>query len=62
VDEERLRSALSRQPPEERQVRSEDEGVVEMDDVEAAEPGEAGDEGSVADREDWLQPVNLNAG
>jgi hypothetical protein len=61
MDEERLRAALSPQATEERQVRPEDEGVVEVDDVESAEPGEAGDERSVADREDGLGPVYLDA-
>ena len=47
--------------PEERQVRAEDERVVEVDDVEAVEPGEAGDERCVADREDRLGPVDVDA-
>ena len=60
VDEERLRAALRRRRAEQGQLRAEDEGVVEVDDVEAFEPREARDERGVADREHGVDPVDID--
>ncbi len=61
VDEERLCAALSAQAREQGQLRAEDERVVDVDHVEAAQSGHARDERRVADREGGLDAVNVHA-
>ena len=46
------------QPAAEHELRSEDERIVEVKDVEPLEPREAGDQRRVADREQRCDPVN----
>jgi len=61
VDQQGLAPALSRQPPEQRQLGAEDEGIVEVNDVEALDPSQARDQRCVADREGGLDPVDDGA-
>jgi hypothetical protein len=58
VDEKGLAPALAAEATEQCQLRAEDERVVQMDDVEAAHPGEARDQRRVADRQHGVDPVD----
>ena len=58
MDEQGLAPALAPQPAEQGQLGAEDERIVEVDDVEALDPGQAGDQRGVAEREQGVDPVH----
>ena len=61
MDQQRLLAAGAAQAPEQRQLRAEDERVVQVHDIEALEPGERGDERRVAVGEGGLDPVDRDS-
>ena len=61
VDEQRLAASLASQAGKQRQLRAEDERVVDVDDVEARDPRQRWDQRRVADGEDRVEPVDVDS-